>query len=164
MASNFQQFNTRNDVIIIKGVHDVATDTSAETKNLERKLDALVNLVSQLAVNQKSASSPRVFGIRSSNDHHTNQTTTAGEAIHLIKKMASNSQQFGVRYDVIIIRGFHHVATDTSSEIRKLEGKLDALVNLVTQLTVNQKSTSNAIVFGINFSQDHHRNVCLSLR
>ncbi|KAL2340428.1 hypothetical protein Fmac_008368 [Flemingia macrophylla] len=107
---------------------------------LEGKLDALVNLVTLLDVNQKSASVARL-------------TTTAGEARHLIKKMASNSQQFGARYDAIIIRGFHHVAIDTSAEIRKLKGKLDALVNLMTQLTMNQKSTSNAIQTSI---ADHH--------
>ncbi|KAL2325860.1 hypothetical protein Fmac_024918 [Flemingia macrophylla] len=65
-------FGARNDAIVIRGVHDVATDTSAETRKVEGKLDALVNLVTQLAVNQKSASVVRVCGIRSSNDHHTN--------------------------------------------------------------------------------------------
>ncbi|KAL2319793.1 hypothetical protein Fmac_028762 [Flemingia macrophylla] len=38
---------------------------------LEGKLDALVNLVTQLAMNQKTASVARVYGIRSSNDQHT---------------------------------------------------------------------------------------------
>ncbi|KAL2319624.1 hypothetical protein Fmac_028593 [Flemingia macrophylla] len=41
------------------------------TRNLEGKLDTLVNLVTQLAANQKSASVARVCGICSSNDHHT---------------------------------------------------------------------------------------------
>ncbi|KAL2319628.1 hypothetical protein Fmac_028597 [Flemingia macrophylla] len=35
----------------------------------------------------------------------------------------------------------HDVATDTIVETRKLEGKLVALVNLVTQLVANQKPT-----------------------
>ncbi|KAL2319658.1 hypothetical protein Fmac_028627 [Flemingia macrophylla] len=65
------QFSARNDAIVIRGVHDVATDTSAETRQLEGKLDALVNLVTQLAANQKPASVARVCGIHSSNDHHT---------------------------------------------------------------------------------------------
>ncbi|KAL2319660.1 hypothetical protein Fmac_028629 [Flemingia macrophylla] len=65
------RFSARNDAIDIRGVHDVATDTSAETRNLEGKQDALANLVTQLAVNQKPASVARVCGIRSSNDHHT---------------------------------------------------------------------------------------------
>nr|KYP32638.1 hypothetical protein KK1_046617 [Cajanus cajan] len=70
MASNSQQFSTRNDnAIVIRGVHDVATDTD---KKLESKLDALVNLVTQLATNQKSASVARVCGLCSSIDHHTN--------------------------------------------------------------------------------------------
>ncbi|KAL2325863.1 hypothetical protein Fmac_024921 [Flemingia macrophylla] len=56
----------------LERVHDVATDTSAETRKVEGKLYALVNLVTQLAVNQKPASIARVCGIRSSNDHHTN--------------------------------------------------------------------------------------------
>ncbi|KAL5159015.1 hypothetical protein HKD37_15G043381 [Glycine soja] len=77
MASNSRQFSARNDAIVIRGVHDVATDSSssAENKKLEGKLDALVNLVTQLAINQKSASSPitvaRVCGLCSSADHHT---------------------------------------------------------------------------------------------
>ncbi|KAL2327583.1 hypothetical protein Fmac_021010 [Flemingia macrophylla] len=61
----------------------MATDTSAETRKLGDKLDALVNIVTQLATNQKPvsvaklaanqkpASVARVCDIRSSNDHHT---------------------------------------------------------------------------------------------
>ncbi|KAL2319661.1 hypothetical protein Fmac_028630 [Flemingia macrophylla] len=58
-------------LLAVQGVHDVATDTSAETSKLEGKVDALVNLVTPLATNQKPASVARVCGIRSSNDHHT---------------------------------------------------------------------------------------------
>ncbi|KAL2319007.1 hypothetical protein Fmac_032883 [Flemingia macrophylla] len=65
------QFSARNDAIVIRGVHDVARDTSATTRKLEVKLDALVNLVTQVAANQKNASIARLCGIRSSNDHHT---------------------------------------------------------------------------------------------
>ncbi|KAL2319742.1 hypothetical protein Fmac_028711 [Flemingia macrophylla] len=61
----------RNEAIVIRGVQDVATDTSAETRKPEGKLDALVSLVTQLAANQKLASIARVCDIRSSNDHHT---------------------------------------------------------------------------------------------
>ncbi|KAL2319020.1 hypothetical protein Fmac_032896 [Flemingia macrophylla] len=53
------------------GVHDVATDTFAENRKLEGKLDALVKLLTQLAANQKPASVARVCRICSSNDHHT---------------------------------------------------------------------------------------------
>uniref|UniRef100_A0A151UGI4 Uncharacterized protein n=1 Tax=Cajanus cajan TaxID=3821 RepID=A0A151UGI4_CAJCA len=55
---------------------------------------------------------------------------TPTKARHLIEKMASNSQQFSTRNDnAIVIRGVHDVATDAD---KKLESKLDALVNLVT--------------------------------
>ncbi|KAL2319734.1 hypothetical protein Fmac_028703 [Flemingia macrophylla] len=64
------QFSARNDAIVIRGVHDVAADTSAEARKLEGKLDALMNLVTQLAANQKPTSVARVCDIRSSNDHH----------------------------------------------------------------------------------------------
>jgi len=59
---------------------------------------------------------------------------TPAEARNLIEKMTSNSQQFRARNDAIVLRGVHEVATDSSSstENKKLEGKLDALVNLVT--------------------------------
>ncbi|KAL2325803.1 hypothetical protein Fmac_024861 [Flemingia macrophylla] len=72
---SLEEFTTWLQIHLLKlerGVHDVATDASAETRKVEGKLDALVNLVTQLAVNQKSASVARVCGIRSSNDHHTN--------------------------------------------------------------------------------------------
>ncbi|KAL2319522.1 hypothetical protein Fmac_028491 [Flemingia macrophylla] len=120
----------------------MATDTSAETRKLEGKLDALVNLVTQLAANQKPASISRVCGICSSNDHHTS---------HL-----------SARNDAIVIRGVHDVAIDTSAETRKLEGKLDAIVNLVTQLAANLKPPPVARVCGIRSFNAHHTSVCPS--
>lgn len=73
MASNSQQFSARNDAIVLRGVHEVATDSSSSTENkkLEGKLDALVNLVTHLVMNQKSAPVARVCGLYSSADHHT---------------------------------------------------------------------------------------------
>ncbi|KAL2319540.1 hypothetical protein Fmac_028509 [Flemingia macrophylla] len=127
--------------------------------SLEGKLDSLVNLVTPLAVNQKPASAARVYGMRSSNDHHTSQTTTATETRDLIDKMAPNSSQFSARNYAIVIRGVHDVTTDTSVETRKLEGMLDTLVNLVTQLAVNQKPASVARVCGIRSSNDHHSSI-----
>uniref|UniRef100_A0A151UFK7 Uncharacterized protein n=1 Tax=Cajanus cajan TaxID=3821 RepID=A0A151UFK7_CAJCA len=86
---------------------------------------------------------------------------TPTEARHLIEKMASNSQQFSTKnYNAIVIRGVHDVATDAD---KKLESKLDALVNLVTQLAANQKSASISRVCGLCSSIDHHTNVCPSL-
>ncbi|KAL2318929.1 hypothetical protein Fmac_032805 [Flemingia macrophylla] len=131
------KFIARNDAIVIRGVHDVAIDTSAENRKLEGKVDALVNLVTQLAVNQKPASVARACGNRSSDDHYTSQTTTAPETRNLIEKMAPNSYQFIARNDVVVIRRVHDMATDTYAETRKLEGKLDTLVKLVTQLAAN---------------------------
>ncbi|KAL2318996.1 hypothetical protein Fmac_032872 [Flemingia macrophylla] len=119
----------------LEGVHDVATDTSTETRKLEGELDALVNLVTQLAANQKPASIARVYGIRSSNDHHTS---------------------FSATNDPIFIRGVDVMDTNTSAETRKLEGKLDALMNLVTQLAANQKSASVARICCIRSSNDNH--------
>ena len=34
-ASNSQQFSARSDAIVIRGVHEVATNSSGETKKLE---------------------------------------------------------------------------------------------------------------------------------
>ncbi|KAL2327590.1 hypothetical protein Fmac_021017 [Flemingia macrophylla] len=147
-------FSARNDTIVIRGVHDVATDTSAETRKQEGKLDALVNLVTQLAANQKPTSIARVCGIRSSSDHHTS-TTTAAETRHLIEKMTPKSWQFSAKNDAIVIRGVHDMAIDTSTETRKLEGKIDAHVNLVTQLAANQRPASVTKVCGIRSSNDH---------
>ncbi|KAH1262299.1 hypothetical protein GmHk_02G004958 [Glycine max] len=87
---------------------------------------------------------------------------TPAEARNLIEKMASNSQQFSARNDSIVLIGVHEVATDSSSstENKKLEGKLDALVNLVTQLAMNKKSTPVARVCGLYYSTDHHSDLC----
>ncbi|KAL2318968.1 hypothetical protein Fmac_032844 [Flemingia macrophylla] len=118
---------------------------------MEAKLDALVNLVTQLVANQKATSVARVCGIRSSNDHHTSGCPSSQQ-----------SGQFGARTDVIIIRGVHDVAIGISVETRKLEGKLDALVNMVTQLAAYQRPASVARVYGIHSSNDHHTSVCPS--
>ena len=42
----------------------------------------------------------------------------------------------------------------------KLEGKLDALVNLVTQLALNQKFVPVARVCGLCSPTDHHTDLC----
>ncbi|KAL2318937.1 hypothetical protein Fmac_032813 [Flemingia macrophylla] len=87
--------NARNDAIVIGGVHDVATDTSAETRKLEGKLDALVNLVTQLAASQKSASVSRVCDI------HTFAETRKLEGkldalVNLVTQLAANQKAASV--------------------------------------------------------------------
>uniref|UniRef100_A0A151UIN2 Uncharacterized protein n=1 Tax=Cajanus cajan TaxID=3821 RepID=A0A151UIN2_CAJCA len=94
---------------------------------------------------------------------------TPTEARHLIEKMASNSQQFSARNDAIALRGINDVVADSSSyEDRKLEGNLNTLVNLITQLAINQKSSSSstslARVYSICTSNDHHTYLCPSLQ
>ena len=86
---------------------------------------------------------------------------TPVEAINLIEKMASNSQ-FSAKNDAIVIRWVLEVATNSSasSETKKLEGKLDALVNLVTQLAMNQKSAPVARLCGLCSSGDHYTDLC----
>ena len=94
MTSNSQQFSARNDAIVIRGVHEVATNSSssAETKKLEGKLDALVNLVTQLAMNQKTAPIARLCGLCSSVDHHTDLCLSLqqSEAIEQPETYAAN--------------------------------------------------------------------------
>jgi len=84
------------------------------------------------------------------------------EARHLIKKMTFNSQQFGARNDAIVVRGVHDGTAESSID-KKLESKLDAFVNLVTQL-VNQKSVSIVRVCGICTSNDLYTDSCPSLQ
>ncbi|KAL2334127.1 hypothetical protein Fmac_015340 [Flemingia macrophylla] len=154
------RFSARNDAIVIRGVHNVATDTSAQAKKLEGKLDALVNLVTQLAANQKPSSVAIVCGIRSSNDYHTSVCPSSQE--FGVDEHPEAYAQFSAINDAIAIREVHDMATDTSAEARMLEGKLDALVNLVTQLATNQMPAYVARVCGIRFSNDHHTSVCPS--
>jgi len=91
---------------------------------------------------------------------------TPSEARNLIEKMASNSQQFSAGSDAIVIRGVHEVTTNSSSsvETKKLEGKLDALVNLATQLALNKKFVPVARLCGLCSSADHHTDLCPSLQ
>ncbi|KAL2318985.1 hypothetical protein Fmac_032861 [Flemingia macrophylla] len=70
----------------------MATDTSAETRKLEGKLDALVNLLTQLAANQKPASVARVGDIRSSNDHHTSLEGKLDALVNLATQLATNQK------------------------------------------------------------------------
>ncbi|KAL2319574.1 hypothetical protein Fmac_028543 [Flemingia macrophylla] len=148
-ASVARRFSGRNDAIVFRGVHDLATDTTTKTKKLEGKVDAVVNLVTQLAANQKPGSVASVCGIRSSNDHHTcvcPSSQQSGvdehpEAYAVDHHSSRDKASLSARNDAIVIRGVHDVARDTSDETRKLEGKLDTLVNLVTQLAANQKLT-----------------------
>ncbi|KAL2319013.1 hypothetical protein Fmac_032889 [Flemingia macrophylla] len=177
------QFSARNDAIVIRRVRDVAIDTYAETRKLESKLDALVNLVTQLAVNQKPASVARFWGIRSSNDHHTSfSARNDANVIRGVHDVATDTSiktrklegkldalvnwsffaELGVdehpeayaanTYGRPAQKGVHDVATDTSAETRKLDGKLDVVVNMQTHLAVNQKSASVARVCGIRSS------------
>ncbi|KAL2319621.1 hypothetical protein Fmac_028590 [Flemingia macrophylla] len=52
---------------------------------MEGKLDALVNLVTQLAANQKPAFVARVCGIRSSNDHYTSLVLSSALSVLLVE-------------------------------------------------------------------------------
>ncbi|KAL2319602.1 hypothetical protein Fmac_028571 [Flemingia macrophylla] len=171
-------FSAINDVIVMRGVHDVAIDTSAETRKLEGMLDALVNLVTLLVANQKLAPIALVCGIRYSNDHITSLRIRSLPLLQRVCGIRSSndhhtsvcpsSQQSGVdehpeSYATSTYsrppQQLHEVDTDTSTKTTKLEGKLDALVNLVTQLAANQKSASVARVCDIRSSNDHHASV-----
>ena len=68
MASNSQQFGTRSDAIVVRGVHDVGA--AEYTKKLESKIDVLTTLVNKLASNQR-APAARVCGLCTSVDHFT---------------------------------------------------------------------------------------------
>ena len=81
-------------MLLIRGVHEVAMNSSSsvETKKLEGKLDALVNLVTQLAMNKKSAPVTRLCGLCSSADHHTDlcPSVQQSEAIEQPEAYAAN--------------------------------------------------------------------------
>ncbi|KAL2334132.1 hypothetical protein Fmac_015345 [Flemingia macrophylla] len=141
----------------LERVNDVATRYICfETRKLEGKLDVFVNLVTQLAANQKPASITRVCGFRSSNDHHTIVCPSSQQS-----GVVENPEQFNARKDVIVIRGVHDVATNISTETRMLEGKLDGLMKLMTQLATNQKPATIARVCDIRSPNGHHTSVCL---
>ncbi|KAL2319533.1 hypothetical protein Fmac_028502 [Flemingia macrophylla] len=157
----------RNDTIVISGVHDVATDTSAETRKLEGKLDALVNFVTQLAANQP-APVARVCDIRSSNEHHTSvylssQQSRVDQHTEAYDHDRNRDKELD-RENSSQLLAVQRKKRYTSAETLKLEGKVDALVNLVTQLAANQKPGSVARVSDIRSSNDHHTSVCHSLQ
>ncbi|KAL2334130.1 hypothetical protein Fmac_015343 [Flemingia macrophylla] len=142
----------------------IANHHSSRYKTLDREdgsqllaLDALVNLVTQLAANQKPATVARVCNIRSSNNHHSSVCPSSQQS-----GVDEHPESYAANTYTRPAQGVHNVATDTSAETRKLEGKLDALVNLVTQLATNQKPASVARVCGIGSSNNHHSSVCPS--
>jgi len=96
LEKNFLASRTtaRSDAIVIRGLHEVATNSSssAETKKLEGKIDALVNLVTQLAMNQKFAPVARLYGLCSSVDHRTDlcPSVQQSEAIEQPEAYAAN--------------------------------------------------------------------------
>jgi len=73
MASNSQQFGTRSDAIVVRGVHDIGA--TKYTKKLKTKIDALTTLVNQLASNQRTPTT-RVCGLCTSVDHFTDSCPT----------------------------------------------------------------------------------------
>ncbi|KAL2334040.1 hypothetical protein Fmac_015253 [Flemingia macrophylla] len=95
MATNSKQFITRNDAIIIRGVHDVATDTSVEARKLEGKVDALLNLVTQLAANQKPGSVVRVCGIHTSAEARKLEGKLDA-LVNLVTQLAANQKPASV--------------------------------------------------------------------
>ncbi|KAL2319634.1 hypothetical protein Fmac_028603 [Flemingia macrophylla] len=162
------QFSARHDAIVIRGVNDVATVTSTETKKLEGKPDALVNLVTQLVANQKPASVARQSGVDENPEayaantyngppHSRDKALDREDGSQLLASLVQEMMPLSLEEFIMWLR-------DTSAETRKLEGKLDALVNLVTQLATNQKSASVARGCGIRSSNDHHTSVCPSLQ
>ncbi|XP_014492001.1 uncharacterized protein LOC106754499 [Vigna radiata var. radiata] len=95
--------------------------------------------------------------------------TTPTEARQLIEKMASNSQQFGTKSDTIVVRGVHDIVTQSSSsDDRKLEGKIDSLVSLVSQMALSQTpaspSKSVAQHCGVCLSNEHYTDDCPALQ
>ncbi|KAL2334063.1 hypothetical protein Fmac_015276 [Flemingia macrophylla] len=89
-------------------------------------------------------------------DHHSSRDKA------LDREDGSQFLAVSSRNDAIVIRGVQDVAIDISAETRKLEGKLYAFGNMVTQLAVNQKPASVARVCGIRSSNDHRTSVCPS--
>nr|KYP43113.1 hypothetical protein KK1_035444 [Cajanus cajan] len=82
----------------------------------------------------------------------------------LIEKMASNSQQFNMRSDAIVLRGVHNVGASNALEHKKLESKIDALTTLVSHLASNQKSAAPTKLCGICTSTNHPTDRCPSLQ
>jgi len=84
MASNSQQFASRNNSVITRGVHEVEISYAADHSKLETKIDELASMVKQLAMIQKTVPVPIPFstqfcGICSSTNHYTNSCPTLQE-------------------------------------------------------------------------------------
>jgi len=86
---------------------------------------------------------------------------TSAAARQLIENMALNSQQFGTRSDVIVVRGFHDVGA--AEYTKKLESKIDALTTLVNQLASNQRAPT-ARVCGLCTFVVHFTDSCPALQ
>ena len=88
MASNSQQFGTRSDAIVVRGIHDVRA--AEYTKKLESKIDAITSLVNQLASNQR-APTARVCGLCTSIDHFTDFCPTLQQQVVAAAVVAASS-------------------------------------------------------------------------
>ncbi|KAL2319603.1 hypothetical protein Fmac_028572 [Flemingia macrophylla] len=175
-----------------------------ETRKLGKQARCSCELGDLASCESKPASVARVYGIRSSNDHHTSPASVARVCgIHSSNDhhgVCPSSQPSGVdenreimlqtpivdhhkkrdkaldREDgsqllavkvhemmPLSLEEFMMWLQDTSAETRKVEGKLDALVNLVTQLATNQKLPALvARVCDIRSFNDHHTSICPS--
>ncbi|KAF1893092.1 hypothetical protein Lal_00035527, partial [Lupinus albus] len=61
-----------------------------------------------------------------------------------------------------VVRGVHDVGRNAARQ-DKLETKIDSLTTLITQLAINQQTSSMARVCGICTSSDHYSDMCPSL-
>ncbi|KAL2334091.1 hypothetical protein Fmac_015304 [Flemingia macrophylla] len=106
----------------------------------------------------KPASFARVCDIRSSNDHHTSVSPSSQQSgvdehpeAYAANTYSRPPQRRETRH--LIERWL------PTPSFRKLEGKLDAFVNLVTHLAANRSLPLFARVCGIRSSNDHHTSV-----
>ena len=82
MATNSQQFSTRSNSVVTRGVHEMHVTHDADQKKLENRLDELTFLVKQMTVSQQPPpplSSIRVCGICTSVEHPTDACPTLQE-------------------------------------------------------------------------------------
>ncbi|KAL2319727.1 hypothetical protein Fmac_028696 [Flemingia macrophylla] len=126
MAPNSQQFNARNDGIVIREVQDVATDTSAETRKLEGQINALVNLVTHLVANQKPASVARATDTSA----ETRKLEGKLDAlVNLVTQLAANQKHASVaRVCDIRSSNDHHTSVYPSSQQSGVDDHPEAYV------------------------------------
>ncbi|KAL5159602.1 hypothetical protein HKD37_15G043896 [Glycine soja] len=124
---------------------------AAETKKLEGKLDALVNLVTQLAMNQKFAPVARLCGLCSSTDHHTDLCPSLEDQAQLSLSLPETIKFIGMQRQLWSSASFRRLQCLSTKTIKmKMCSKGDNVFIYIS------KTTTSSVIYAFKMRQCLH--------